>query len=141
MFFAEGDLRQMVRFGHVSRDIGRWESFAQFNRINDTIEWRLENGKPFATILRWFIEGPDPETGEVTSASTGQVLVVSTVGTPNNPVSCIVGYVDARANTNANELAREVADTITQNFECGVSSPRFHGNRGAWSGDPSILSE
>lgn len=139
VFFAEGDLRQMVRFGHVARETQQWESFAQFNRINDTIEWRLEGGEPYATILRWFIEGADPETGEVTNASTGQVLVISTVGTSANPVSCIAGYVDARANKDANVLARQVAGTNARDFECGIDLPDFHGKRGPWSGDPSIL--
>ncbi len=35
--FDEGDLRQMVRFGHVRKLEGQWESFSPFNRINDTI--------------------------------------------------------------------------------------------------------
>ena len=67
--FEEGDLRQAVRFGHVGND-ELFESFGVFNRINDTIEWRLDdNGVPRAAILRWFLENPDLQTGEVTPAN------------------------------------------------------------------------
>ncbi|MEM9278670.1 MAG: hypothetical protein AAGA76_08855, partial [Pseudomonadota bacterium] len=48
--FSEGDLRQMVRFGHLRSLLGQWESFGQFNRVGETIEWRLENNRPYAAI-------------------------------------------------------------------------------------------
>ncbi len=135
--FSEGDLRQMVRFGHMNSVLGQWESFGQFNRINDTIEWRLENGKPYATILRWFIENTN-DNGEVTKATEGQVLVVSKVADRHYdiPASCVVGYVDALANSNANIIAREIADTLAKNFRCINDEARFHGARGKLSGDP-----
>lgn len=140
--FSEGDLRQMVRFGHPSAIIGQWESFGQFNYVNDTIEWRLENDRPYATILRWFIENTN-NNGEVTDATRGQVLVVSKVADHYNDiqVGCVVGYVDARANSNANEIARNVADTMARDFKCIEESPKFHGERGKFSGDPSISYE
>lgn len=134
--FSEGDLRQMVRFGHLQSLDGQWESFGQFNRVNETIEWRLNNGEPYSTILRWFIENSN-SNGEVTKALEGQVLVVSTVASHERPASCVVGYVDARANSNANELARKIADQVAVSFQCGVDKAKFHGNRGELSGDPT----
>lgn len=139
VYFAEGDLRHMVRFGHVPEEAPRWESFGEFNRINDTIEWRINDGVAHAAILRWFIENTDDETGSVTPETTGQVLVISTVGEPHKPSSCVAGYVDARANSDANEIARRVADTTARSFTCGEDRPKFHGKRGPHSGQPTAL--
>ncbi len=137
--FSEGDLRQMVQFGTLRDNDEFWQSFAQFNRANQTIEWRLHDGDAVAVIQRWFIENTDPETGSVDAKTTGQVLVISTIGTLHNPVSCHVGYVDARANSNANLLARSVADVIAPNFDCAVDTPKFHGVRGPLSGQPTAI--
>ncbi|MEM9331752.1 MAG: hypothetical protein AAGA53_10525 [Pseudomonadota bacterium] len=133
--FSEGDLRQMVRFGHLSAVIGQWESFGQFNRVNTTVEWRLKDDKPYATILRWFIENSN-SNGEIDPSLEGQVLVVSRVADHEHPISCVVGYVDARANSNANEIARKIADTKAATFQCTKEQAEFHGKRGKLSGDP-----
>lgn len=135
--FKEGDLRQAVQFGHVAQgDV--FESFGAFNRANDTIEWRLdEDGVPVATVLRWFLENPDPKTGSPSPQSTGQVLVISRVGQPGDAHSCVVGYVDAKANDNANIIARDIADMGAENFVCGGGEPVFHGDRGDLATDPS----
>ena len=136
VFFEEGDLRQSVRFGHIRQDARQWESFASFNQINNTIEWRLSKGEPFATILRWFIQGYDSETGDITKKDI-EVLVVSTVGTAEKPVSCVVGYVNASSNKNANVLARKIADKLAPGFNCGTNTPIFHGKRGKVPVEPS----
>lgn len=135
VYFAEGDLRQMVQFGIVEQPFENWQSFAQFNRVHKVIEWRLNNGRPFATILRWFIENADPKTGAPSKAYEGQILVISTVGTTNNPDSCMVGYVDVRANKNANKLAREVADSLAASFQCGKDQANYHGKTRKYAGD------
>lgn len=140
VIFSEGDLRQMVRFGHVNKLDGQWESFDEFNRVNDTIEWRLTSGTPKAAILRWFIENQN-SNGETDKSREGQVLVISTIGTHENPVSCVVGYVDARANENANILAQEIADTKADHFRCGKDKAGFYGTRGEYSGTPSSYFE
>lgn len=139
LLLAEGDLRQSVFYGHLGAwyAAGAWESFGQFNRVNDTVEWRLGGGVPYATILRWFIENMNPETGSPDEAHRGQVLVVSKVGQPGVGEACVVGYVDALANPDANELARQVADTMAPDFTCRVDEPQYHGERGPLSGDPS----
>jgi len=133
---VEGDLRQMVRFGHVDGRASQWESFGQFNRVGDTIEWRLDKtGFPYAAILRWFIEHQN-EGRSSKPSQQGEVLVVSKVGRLEDPTSCVMGYVDARANTNANQLAREIADQRASDFICKSSSPDWEGVRGKLSGDP-----
>ncbi|MFK5979904.1 MAG: hypothetical protein QM488_13560 [Rhizobiaceae bacterium] len=132
--FAEGDLRQMVQFGFVEKPFEQWQSFSEFNRINNVIEWRLNGRAPYAAILRWFIENADPNTGSPNKAHEGQVLVISTVGSDDNPDSCVVGYVDARANKGANELARQVADTLASNFRCGIDRAEYHGKKGKYAG-------
>jgi len=135
--FAEGDLRHSVQFGHVETGgDGIWQSFSQWNRISETIEWRLQDGKPVAAILRWFIENTD-DAGSADPTRLGQVLVVSRVGQKADKQACVVGYVDALANKDANLLARDVADSLAQDFVCGTDRPEFHGTRGRLSGDPS----
>jgi len=49
----------------------------------------------------------------------------------------VVGYIDARANKNANAIARNVADKFARNFKCGTDTPKFHGKRGESAGTPS----
>ena len=132
VYFKEGDLRQSVIFGKVDGELieGAFESFSAFNRVNTKIEWRLDGaGKPVAAILRWFIENPGP-SGSPTPESTGQVLVISRVGTAAYPGSCFVGMVDARATADANRLARQVADEIAETFDCGMQPPKWYGKRG-----------
>lgn len=132
--FAEGDLRQMVQFGFVEKPFEQWQSFSEFNRVHKVVEWRLNGQTPYAAILRWFIENADPNTGTPSKAYEGQILVVSTVGTDNYPESCVVGYVDARANKGANELAHQVADNLAPNFRCGVDRPQYHGKKSKYAG-------
>ena len=140
VYFSEGDLRQMVRFGHVREKSQRWESFGEFNQAGQTIEWRLRFGRPIATILRWFIENTNPDTGMQDKQHRGQVLVVSSVADMNNPDNgCVVGYVDARANNDANVLARQVADNLAADFVCNKDRPIFYGERGSLSGSPTNI--
>ncbi len=37
---------------------------------------------------------------------------------------CPVAYVDAAANPDADDLARQAADQIARDFKCGTDSPR-----------------
>lgn len=140
VYFTEGDLRQSVFFGPIRKELidEGFESFSPFNYIGNKIEWRLDpSGKPFAAILRWFIENPDEATGAPTEKSTGQVLVISRVAQPQDGLGCVVGYVDALANPKANELARTVADTQAMDFACGYSESAWHGKRGDKTGEPT----
>ena len=143
--FSEFDLRQFTAFGDVAGSERTPGGFAQFNRTGDTIEWRMDANRPYATILRWYIENSNPDTGGPDPANEGQVLVISTVAQPGSvggtKASCPAGYVDAKANSSSNDLARQVADAIARDFVCGVDRPRFHGQRGPLSGDPQDLLE
>ena len=135
VYFKEGDLRQSIAYGEVSKAYID-ETFGPFNHTGNKIEWRLDaKGMPVATIVRWFIA--DPETTGEADSKTGQVLVVSTVATKDNPTSCVVGYVDALENKDANTLARTVADDEAADFACGASEPQWHGKRGKLAGEPS----
>jgi hypothetical protein len=132
VYFKEGDLRQSVFYGRVDRELidSAFESFSAFNHINTRIEWRLDDeGKPFAAILRWFIDNPGPD-GSSTRASRGEILVVSRVGTADYGGSCMVALVDVKANGNANELARQMADDTASDFACGMQEPEWVGKRG-----------
>lgn len=132
VYFKEGDIRQSVIFGQVDRELidGGFESFAAFNHVNTKIEWRLDDGgRPFAAILRWFIDNPGPD-GSSTRQGRGEILVVSKVATQGDGGSCFVAMVDAKANPKANELARQAADTEAADFACGMNEPRWIGKRG-----------
>jgi hypothetical protein len=103
---AEGDLRMFVSYGPgAAKQTAATETLPQFNTIGDTLEWRLANGKPFATILRfrW-----DSDNGQ------GSTLVVTKLGKTD---ACHVAYVTATGNPNANDLARKVADTLARGFD------------------------
>lgn len=133
IYFAEGDLRQSVLYGPVRAELieGAFESFAPFNHVNTKVEWRLDNsGRPVAAILRWFLENVG-DTGMPTKEAEGQVLVIARVAQPDDGLSCVVGYVDALSNGNANELARKVADNEARDFACGMQEAMWEGKRGA----------
>lgn len=135
---AESDLRQFTQFGIVSPENLRSQTFAPWNRVNSVLEWRLADRRPYATILRWFIENVNSTTGSADPALLGQVLVISTVSASEGDESCIVGMVDALANADANLLARHVADTVAQEFDCTSDQPRYHGTRGPLSPEPPV---
>jgi hypothetical protein len=136
--YAEGDLRAAVTFGDQPEGYDApWQSFGPWNRINTTVEWRLEDGKPFATILRWFLDNIDPATGSADPKREGNMLVISRVAGLDGKPGCMVGLVDARANTNANELARKVADEMARGFDCRNDKPAFHGKQGPYAQLPN----
>ncbi len=100
------------------------------------MEWRLRDGEPVATILRWFIDYIDPDTGSADPKREGNILVVSRVGGLGVKPGCMVGLVDARANSHANELAPRIADTLAEGFDCATDRPGYHGERGPYAADP-----
>ena len=113
-----GDQRLRVSFGrNAAREPAARQTFPAFNSVySGTIEWRIERApdgkpRPFATILRWNVK---LETDQ--RDATGRVLVVTRLG-PGGV--CHVGYVDARANPDANALARRIADESARTFRCG----------------------
>ncbi|MGD9542931.1 MAG: hypothetical protein AB7F41_08190 [Methylocystis sp.] len=119
MWLGAGDQRMYVSFGAKAKDEpAAGQTLAPFNDFyKGVVEWRLSNGKPFAGIMRWNVKrAADMENREI----RGRALVVTRL--PPGAV-CHVGYVDALANPNANELAREIADRRARDFVCGVDTP------------------
>jgi hypothetical protein len=108
VYFAEGDLRQFVAFGkNGKKSCAAAQTFGHFNNAaGGKIEWRLEDGKPFATILRWFENSDDVKR---------QWLVVTRLGEANE--QCHTAYIDGRY-PNANAIAREKADRSARAFNC-----------------------
>ena len=135
VLLSAGDQRMHVTYGNWKKDdIALSQTFPAFNNVYEgTVEWRIEktsDGKtrPFATILRWnIVTAADNEkaTGPITS--TGRVLVVTRLG-PGGV--CHVGYVDAKANPDANELARKIADEHARTFKCGKDKRIVSGKPG-----------
>ncbi len=134
VWFSEGDGRQSIFIGHVGDwyQKGAWESFGQFNHYGGTIEWVLESGAPVAAITRFFVQNSE----DPPSKDEGQVLVISKVGQPGAGEACVVGYVDARANTEPNALARKVAADFVKSFVCRWDEPVYHGIKGPTAGEP-----
>jgi hypothetical protein len=104
---AEGDLRMFVSYGPKSAtQTAAYETVPKFNSIGEMLEWRLANGRPFATILRfrWDSDGVK-----------GSTLVVTKLGEDD---ACHVAYIEAAGNPNANTLARQIADAQARGFVC-----------------------
>ena len=118
---SEGDLRMTVSYGDNARDEPAMEQgFGSFNRLGAKIEWLSPSDDPdtpIATILRWYLqqgEGP----GE------SQILVVTQL--PPEAV-CQIAWIDATANSNANEIARRAATELAGDFDCG-GMPKVYGD-------------
>jgi hypothetical protein len=123
-----GDQRVNVSYGrNAANEPAASQTLAAFNSAGRRIEWRLvrENGRPrpFAAILRWNTTVPADNGDPV----RGAVLVITRLG-PGGV--CHVGYVDARANTDANALAVQIADEHARGFRCGTDKPVVRGVRG-----------
>lgn len=128
---SEGDLRMMVSYGLTStEEKAASQTLPPFNHLGEKIEWRLSNAeggyKPFATILRYFVQRTDPETGA--EKDEGQILVVTKV---SPGATCQIAWIDALANPNANELARKTADERAKDFDC-ANEPEIVGKFEAW---------
>lgn len=117
VYFAEGDLRQMLAFGSdgerrrsASQTLGPFNTIFE-GKVRPTIEWRVApdakgQDRPYATIVRYHISR-DGEKGEA--------LVITKV---NTEVSCQLAVVDATANENAIAVAREWADANARALPC-----------------------
>ena len=133
VYVTAGDQRTYVSYGrNAKKEPAAKQTLASFNGEGKNIEWRGVRGadnkvKPFATIMRWSTtkSGEDPPV-------RGQMLVVTRLGPP----ACHVGYVDARANTDANALAQQIADEHARNFRCGADKPVILGLRGSGFSGP-----
>ncbi len=118
-----GDLRESLFYGFPpAGDIApEWESFSAFNKTGPTIEWRILKDEirqvPLTTIHRWFVSQGEDGDKDI------EVLVVEKVGQITEREGCVLGYVVATGNENANEKARRIADEQVFDFACGADQP------------------
>ncbi|MBI4274898.1 MAG: hypothetical protein HY659_09380 [Rhizobiales bacterium] len=130
VYLRGGDQRVTISYGsRAQHEPAASQTLAAFNSEGKTIEWRYERGvgdkpKPFATILRWNTTTVDRDDKPV----RGQVLVITRLA-PG--AVCHVGYVDRRANSDANVLAQKIADEHARNFRCDTNKPITLGKTGA----------
>jgi len=128
-----GDARVYISYGpHARQEPAAHETLAAPNGEGARIEWRIArepNGKrrPFAAIMRWSTAVPVDDPKIEDGVFRGEVLVVTRLG-PGGV--CHVGYVDGRQNSNADVLAREIADTHARAFRCGKDKPIVMGDKG-----------
>lgn len=127
VYVAEGDLRFFVSYGFYAPDKkAARQTLPPFNRMGQKIEWRVTNASgdwlPFATILRFITEKTDGE-GNYTE---GEILVVTKLGEEE---VCHTAYIDALANVDANQMARDAADRAPD-FDCEDGPETL----GEWSG-------
>jgi hypothetical protein len=109
---AEDDLRVTVSYGKDAETAcAAQQTFGHFNSTGPRIEWRLEDGKPFATILRW---------NESVDETTVSWLVVSKY---DGAEACHVAYVHP-ATPDANGIARAKADELARGFSCSRDTPQ-----------------
>ena len=115
VLYLEGDLRGYVAFGPEARSqCSSAQTFGAFNSPGPKIEWRMENGKPIATILRWFT---DNGSGEANAKQNW--LVVSKL---NGKDACRTALIDTKY-PNANAVARTHADGKSRTFNCEKDVP------------------
>jgi len=135
-----GDQRMTMSFGpRAKNERAAGQTLQGFNDVYKArIEWRfVREGRgrirPFAAIVRWntSLLDDDDASGKARSALPktvhGQVLVVTRLGAGG---VCHVGYVDALANPDANELARKIADERARTFRCDANKPVIVGKTG-----------
>ena len=122
------DERQTLSFGKTLKAAAKEpeasESFGAFNHVHNTLEWRMRGGKPFATIVRWFV-ADNENTGTDGRPKDVAVLVVSRLSP-----ACRVAFIDIAANPDANELARQAADEKAAAFKCGKDEATVVGKPG-----------
>jgi len=128
MFVAEGDLRYMASYGFgAPKSKAAGQTLPPFNVLAPTIEWRVSNAeggwKPFATIVRYLLDDDETE-----AQKKRQVLVVTRFDTDG---ACQIAWIDAKANADANALARQAADEKAKDFDCS-KDPEIIGRFEAW---------
>jgi hypothetical protein len=121
--YSGEDARSYVAFGKMVEDhCAGVKTFYAFNSALSPVEWRLENGRPFATIERWSLTDGD--------GAKSTWLVVTALSEDD---SCHAAYVSG-AYPKANEAARQAADDIARNFDCADDVPKVVSP----TGDPPI---
>jgi hypothetical protein len=96
------------------------------------VEWRgavtNKGFEPHAAIVRVLFKDHERPTPQ----ADGQVLAVLRID-PREAEACAAAYVDARANKNANRLARDTADRMAPTFLCDSDKPAVVGAATRWT--------
>jgi hypothetical protein len=96
-----------------------------FGGYNDVVEWRLEDGRAFATIHRYIHYNP-PEMLEVSGGlEEPNTLIVTALRADGDRPACPVAHVDASALPQANAVARDVADRLARGWDCSLDPVTF----------------
>jgi len=121
VLYLEGDLRGFIAFGPEARSqCTSAQTFGAFNSPGPRIEWRMENGKPIASILRWFT---DNGSGEANAKQNW--LVVTKL---NGRDACRTALIDTKY-PDANTIARAKADGQSRSFNCEKDMPEVVSQR------------
>lgn len=94
-----------------------------FGGYGEVIEWRLSGGVPFATIHRYVND--TPEMMDPDNAGEWDTLVVTALRPGSDIVACAAAYIDASSLPDANEVARQAADYLAIDWQCGIEEPRM----------------
>ena len=125
--FWEGDLRGNIAFGSLARSqCSSAQSFGAFNSPGAKIEWRMDKGKPLATILRW-----ETDNGSGEANAKQNWLVVTKL---NGRDACRTALIDTKY-PNANAVARAKADGESRTFNCEKEAPEVVSQRAIKASD------
>jgi hypothetical protein len=129
---SKDDKRETVSVGHnrveAAQEPAANTFFGPFNSALPAIEWRIAGDNPFAMIQRWRIADVVDQTISYGGGPKAKPLLVVSRLPPGEV--CPVAYVDAEANSNADELARQAADQIARDFKCGTDQAEVLGTPG-----------
>jgi hypothetical protein len=129
---SKDDKRETVSVGYnrveAAKEPAAQTFFGPFNSALPMIEWRIEGNNPFAMIQRWRIADIVDQTSSNGGGPEAKPLLVVSRLPPGRV--CAVAYVDAEANANADELARQAADQIARDFKCGADQAKVLGTPG-----------
>ncbi|NNE22577.1 MAG: hypothetical protein HKN11_08190 [Rhizobiales bacterium] len=118
VWVGEGDLRTFLAYGPEPRkQCAAQQTFGSFNTAGPTMEWRMADGAPFATIIRYKMDSGNGKRFNflvVTALRGGQ--------------TCHMAYVDGSLPRH-NELARDIADNQARQFNCATDTPQLVTNR------------
>jgi hypothetical protein len=107
VLYSEGDLRGTMAFGKSAEiQCAAAQSFSKFNSPGRKIEWRIKNGKPLATIMRWFTDNGEADGKQ-------NWLVVTKI---NSDEVCRTALIDTKY-PNANKIAQQKANA-SGSFRC-----------------------
>ncbi len=118
VWVGEGDLRTFLAYGpNPLKQCVSQQTFSAFNVAGPTLEWRLDGGVPFATIIRYKMNN-----------GQNREFNFLTVTTLRGGQACHIAYVDGSLPKH-NQTARDLADTTARTFDCATDTPQLVSER------------